>query len=560
MTKPSPRYLMSAQEVVASAFADQGVTVLFDAEVPYVDLTSKVMHLRPLPEDLTDEAVEDVRSDCDHELGHIRHTDNSAFDQIKRPIVHLIANSIEDGRIERLMAEEWFGCGENLERSGARAIARIAAAATQDITNRRCRVLCALSLIAYGRPLDDVVTTLGEDTRPSFVAIADLIPAIVNANTTKAVVDLAEMIADRWKWSSSDQPSQTADPLSGALDDEEEAVARLISRESTSVAEARKVSVKSIPTTPLSLYRRKTDRDTVEVIRTQPDALDLFSYFFESIRRIVPTLRRRLLMDLRSPGQALIRHRRRGKLDDRVLHRVPLNDDRVFVGKTPALIHKASITLLIDCSRSMTNPARPAARPDEAPALRSKLFVAAQAAAAMSWVLDHLRIRHECLAYTTCAAPAKHDENYERVRPIRHLIVKPSDRSYHGCRKNFVSLALYGDCAENIDGEAVLWGAQRLLKFSRSDALPVLIVFSDGEPASNPEDHQVLASHLQTSIAKVERAGVDVLGVGIASDAVKRFYRHHVVINDASSLVERFYDLLRILIQERTVRRIHISR
>ena len=123
---------MTAQETIAATLAGSDVSVVFDAETPWTDLKTKVIHLRPVPEQLDEEAVEDLRGDCDHELGHIVHTDPEAIGGIKRQLVRCLAFSIEDGRVERLIGAEWLGCGENLERSSRRAVLRIGANAEDD--------------------------------------------------------------------------------------------------------------------------------------------------------------------------------------------------------------------------------------------------------------------------------------------------------------------------------------------------------------------------------------------------------------------------------------------
>jgi hypothetical protein len=148
---------MSAQEVVASTLSGSNVSVVFDADTPWADLTNRVIHLRPIPEQLSDINVEDIRSDCDHELGHIIHTKPSVLEGVKRQLVRKISDAIEDGRVERLIGAEWFGCGENLERSTKRAVRRIAASRSNDEVNRRARTLCGLSLLSSGSTLSSLL-------------------------------------------------------------------------------------------------------------------------------------------------------------------------------------------------------------------------------------------------------------------------------------------------------------------------------------------------------------------------------------------------------------------
>lgn len=555
-----PTLLMSAQEAVAATFADAGVKVAWDARVPWADIPNKVVHLRPIPDLLSDEAVEDVRGDCDHELAHIKFTDPAAFELTPRQLVKTIANSIEDGRVERLMSEEWFGCGENLERSADRAVARIVAAAKPgDELDRRARALCGLSMLAYGRTLEDVIGRLGDDIRSYYEPLMPIIHRLPSCSSTTEAINIGTALADQWQW----RPTKVelnAKPKKGKSEDkakpepsnDEDAAADEIAEKTLSVASARKASVSALELTPINTYRAKTVNDRVEPIKAPSfDVHKLFGVFFDGIRKIVPNLRRRLLMEFRSAGKKGARHLKSGKLDERSLHRVILNDPRVYKADRRAILHKSTVTILVDCSASMTQLARPAAYPGEPTPFRSKLFIAAQAAAAVCTVLDLLRIPNECLAFTTMRAPVGADPNFERVRPVRHLTIKPFNKSTHACRANFVSLSLYEHCAENIDGEAILWAARRLLTQPKAVQNPVLIVFSDGAPASQPEDSEVLAKHLQDTIRQAERAGVAIFGVGIASDAVRRFYSNSVVVNNLNNLVADFYELLRKVLRER---------
>ena len=82
------------------------------------------------------------------------------------------------------------------------------------------------------------------------------------------------------------------------------------------------------------------------------------------------------------------------------------------------------------------------------------------------------------------------------------------------------------------------------------------MVFSDGEPASTPENKGVLAQHLRTTIEHVEESGISVFGIGVGSDAVKDFYDNSVVVYSVTNLLTAFYDLLKKVLQERQTTRV----
>ena len=117
-------------------------------------------------------------------------------------------------------------------------------------------------------------------------------------------------------------------------------------------------------------------------------------------------------------------------------------------------------------------------------------------------------------------------------------------------------LAFFEHCSENIDGEAVLWAARRMLSKPNRGDRPVLIVFSDGDPASTPESNAVLAQHLRKSIKRAEASGITVFGIGVGSDAVASFYDNSVVVTDVNNLLSTFYELLKKVLQERQAVRV----
>ena len=547
-----PRHLMTAQETIAATLAGSDVAVVFDSETPWTDLKTKTIHLRPIPDQLDPEAIEDLRGDCDHELGHIIHTDPEAIVGIKRQLVKSIAFSIEDGRVERLIGAEWIGCGENLERSSKRAVLRIGAESEDDEANRRARAVCGLSLIAYGWDALAAVDALGADIEHYYEDLGVLINFLGECGSTSEVVSLAETIIDRWKW------APTGKSRAKSKGAKENAVAKEISSFSLSPATDRKQLLKTIGSTDVcGSYRAKTDRDVVEPIR--PPSLDLgrlYGLFFEGVRQTAPILRRRLMMQFRSTGHRTKSLQKKGKLDERNLWRSGIGDDRLYKVRTTAQTNRSIVTIMVDCSASMTRAARPPAFEGEALALRTRLFVAAQAAAAVSSSLDALGVPNEVLAFSTAKRTPGAQLEFDRVRPIRHLIIKPFHKSFQSCRSKFMWLAFFEHCSENIDGEAVLWASRRILSRPNRGDRPVLMVFSDGEPASSPESNAVLAQHLRKSIKRAEASGITIFGIGIGSDAVRSFYDTSVIVSDVSNLLSTFYDLIKKVLQERRTSRV----
>lgn len=125
-----------------------------------------------------------------------------------------------------------------------------------------------------------------------------------------------------------------------------------------------------------------------------------------------------------------------------------------------------------------------------------------------------------------------------RLNELRHIIYKYADRPYRRIRNNLGLMLQEGLLKENIDGEALVWGYQRLL--ARPEERKILIVISDGAPvddaslASNPS--HILEQHLRTVITQIEAQNkVQLLAIGIGHD-VTRYYNSSVMIRNVDEL------------------------
>ena len=97
-----------------------------------------------------------------------------------------------------------------------------------------------------------------------------------------------------------------------------------------------------------------------------------------------------------------------------------------------------------------------------------------------------------------------------------------------------------GILKENVDGEALNWSYNRLIK--RQEKRKILIVISDGAPVDdstlsvNPGNY--LEKNLRDTIAQIEKnKNVELLAIGIGHD-VSRYYSKAVTIMDVDQLGE----------------------
>ena len=193
------------------------------------------------------------------------------------------------------------------------------------------------------------------------------------------------------------------------------------------------------------------------------------------------------------------------------------------------------VALLIDNSGSMRG---------------TPIVTAAVCAELLGRVLERCGVKSEILGFTTGGwrggrARAQWAANGRPIHPgriteLRHIVYKHADEPWRRARER-LGLMLEPDLLkENVDGEALLWAHQRLLR--RAEQRRVLLVISDGAPLDEAtveaNGARYLERHLQTVIEWIEtRSAVELAAVGIGHD-VARYYRRAVTLPSAADLGE----------------------
>jgi len=226
-----------------------------------------------------------------------------------------------------------------------------------------------------------------------------------------------------------------------------------------------------------------------------------------------------------------------GMLDNARLHRIIANPrfPLSFKQETENDFKDTVVTLLIDNSGSMRG---------------RSISLAAICADIIGSTLERCQVKTEILGFTT-----KHWKGGDskkmwiingntsspgRLNDIRHIVYKSADNSWRRARKYFGAMLREGLLKENIDGEALSWSHERLLK--RQEERKILIVISDGAPvddstlSANREDF--LDNHLREIISKIEKESpVELQAIGIGHDVTK-YYKNALTINRAEELGE----------------------
>jgi cobalamin biosynthesis protein CobT len=102
---------------------------------------------------------------------------------------------------------------------------------------------------------------------------------------------------------------------------------------------------------------------------------------------------------------------------------------------------------------------------------------------------------------------------------------------------------------ENPDGEALAWAATRLA--DHQAARRILMVFSDGYPSTGDGDPQVLRRDLRERVAAIGKRGIELVGIGVLTDAVEDFYPRNVVVSRLAELPSTVFSVLSSLLLTR---------
>jgi cobaltochelatase CobT len=193
-----------------------------------------------------------------------------------------------------------------------------------------------------------------------------------------------------------------------------------------------------------------------------------------------------------------------GVLDTSKLTRIiidPLNS-LSFKKEKEIKFKETLVTILIDNSGSMRG---------------KPISVAAICADILSKTLERCSVKVEILGFTTKhwkggQSRQKWIDNQKplfpgRLNDLRHIVYKSADTAWRQSKNNMGLMLKEGLLKENIDGEALRWAYNRILK--RKEERKILMVISDGAPvddstlSTNTNDY--LENNLKQTVKWIEK-------------------------------------------------------
>ena len=236
-------------------------------------------------------------------------------------------------------------------------------------------------------------------------------------------------------------------------------------------------------------------------------------------------------------------HREDGYLNTRQLVSAYNGKRSVFYKKAGRIEMDTALSLVVDLSGSMCG---------------YKSRVAMEAIIAMCEAIDKTGVIYEVVGFNVAGEPIRKQGQpalvpdgagqstvYHRDCAVDIYLLKEFQDKLPDCRG---AIAAIPDITGgyNVDADSILYAYTRLMK--REEKKKCMIVFSDGQPCEgashkvNPRGVRNQDVILKDFCEDIEKSGVKLFGVGITSDAVRKFYTKNSVIDNVEELVTRALD------------------
>ena len=236
-------------------------------------------------------------------------------------------------------------------------------------------------------------------------------------------------------------------------------------------------------------------------------------------------IKRKLVNSLRSSQKKFwLGGKERGRLNTRALHRVQMgNYNGLYKQKIETTALNTCVGVLVDHSGSMSR----------------KLRFCSQLCVTFGDAFHELQVPFFVTGYTTDpyavpVYPSDVNKLYARWCGLTLLQYVEFNKPW---RENSLKLPSMttATLGNTLEGESVKWGVQRLL--AREETRKLLIVLSDGYPEPGCGHRGRCQKYFKKVVQEAGTAGVDVVGFGIQTEAVKHYFDNYVVLNELADVI-----------------------
>ena len=545
--------LKNALPIVAAAYGEKfGVKVLIQGQDAFTD-GERIVIPTANPDDPHYQQI--AWGYLAHEAAHIRHTN---FDMVQKasskPIRKALLNIIEDVRIENELAKDYPGTRRSISQVIEYMVdtqQMCVPEQPEPASNLQAWLLCRLRCHFLGqKALTPLYQAVDERVRQLFPAAAmsrlsAMLTAVPSLASTGEVLKLVDAIVAMLE-EESRPPQDESDADSG------NDIGQDASNDSNNSSDSQTLETDSSATgdaaeTGDSDNSAQADnlRQALEASAAQfePDTFaqvaEVLSEQAEGHQGVTPLslpqaeqamLGDEAILTLSASESAQIRARLRGMVqssqDNRnhakrhglrvATHRLAAlqaGESRLFIQRQPRIAPNAAVHLLVDISGSMGKPI--------GEGNRKYFHVANEAALALAMALEGIPGVVPAVSYF----PGIHQEVSIALLPkqsVRHRAAC-FDQKPRGCTPM---------------AQAMWFAANSLL--AQKQKRKLMIVLTDGDPDDWAATHDI--------VDRCRRSGFELLGIGIQTRSVEKFFPQSIVINDVKDLKRELFEVTQQLL------------
>ena len=545
--------LKNALPIVAAAYGEKfGVKVLIQGQDAFTD-GERIVIPTANPDDPHYQQI--AWGYLAHEAAHIRHTN---FDMVQKasskPIRKALLNIIEDVRIENELAKDYPGTRRSISQVIEYMVDTQQMCVPEQLepaSNLQAWLLFRLRCHFLGqKALTPLYQAVDERVRQLFPAAAmsrlsAMLTAVPSLGSTGEVLKLVDAIVAMLE-EESRPPQDESDADSG------NDIGQDASNDSNSSSDSQTPETGSSATGDAAETSDSDNSDQADNLRQaleasaaqfEPDTFaqvaEVLSEQAEGHQGVTPLslpqaeqamLGDEAILTLSASESAQIRARLRGMVqssqDNRnhakrhglrvATHRLAASqagESRLFIQRQPRIAPNAAVHLLVDISGSMGKPI--------GEGNRKYFHVANEAALALAMALEGIPGVVPAVSYF----PGIHQEVSIALLPkqsVRHRAAC-FDQKPRGCTPM---------------AQAMWFAANSLL--AQKQKRKLMIVLTDGDPDDWAATHDI--------VDRCRRSGFELLGIGIQTRSVEKFFPQSIVINDVKDLKRELFEVTQQLL------------
>lgn len=545
--------LKNALPIVAAAYGEKfGVKVLIQGQDAFTD-GERIVIPTANPDDPHYQQI--AWGYLAHEAAHIRHTN---FDMVQKasskPIRKALLNIIEDVRIENELAKDYPGTRRSISQVIEYMVDTQQMCVPEQLepaSNLQAWLLFRLRCHFLGqKALTPLYQAVDERVRQLFPAAAmsrlsAMLTAVPSLGSTGEVLKLVDAIVAMLEEES--RPPQDESDADSGNDIGQDASNDSNNSSDSQIPETDSSAMGDVAETGDSDNSDQADnlRQALEASAAQfePDTFaqvaEVLSEQAEGHQGVTPLslpqaeqamLGDEAILTLSASESAQIRARLRGMVqssqDNRnhakrhglrvATHRLAASqagESRLFIQRQPRIAPNAAVHLLVDISGSMGKPI--------GEGNRKYFHVANEAALALAMALEGIPGVVPAVSYF----PGIHQEVSIALLPkqsVRHRAAC-FDQKPRGCTPM---------------AQAMWFAANSLL--AQKQKRKLMIVLTDGDPDDWAATHDI--------VDRCRRSGFELLGIGIQTRSVERFFPQSIVINDVKDLKRELFEVTQQLL------------